>query len=281
MKKTITFLTICLAINLGISQNVHIPDANFKAALLTAPNTGIDTNGDGEIQVSEAQAWNSPIDVTNKNISDLTGIEAFINIDILACGGNNLTSLNLNQNTKLERLFCMNNQIGNLSLYNNTSLTLLYCYNNNLTRLNVSNNNNSAITIFNASNNPNLKCIQVDRYFTPPSSWVKDAIAVYSGFPCKLTIDPIRTLHTPTIGVLGGPLKTTEDTNIYPNPTSDVLSIKSTETIKKVEVYTLNGNKVLESKSKSLNISKLEKGIYSVRIVSDKNESIYRKLIKE
>lgn len=280
MRKTITLLTICLAINLGFSQNVYIPDANFKTALLTGPNSGIDTNGDGEIQVSEAQAWNSPIDVTSKNISDLTGIEAFINIDILACGGNNLTSLNLNQNTKLERLFCMNNQIGSLTLSNNSNLTLLYCYGNNLTRLNVSNSNNSAITIFNASNNPNLKCIQVDRYFTPPSFWTKDATAVFSNYPCKQSIDPIRTLLSST-GGLGDPLKTVENTSIYPNPTSDIITIKSSEKIKKVEVYTLNGDMVLESTSKSLNTSKLEKGMYSVRIVSDKNEIIHRKLIKE
>ena len=37
------------------AQNVNIPDANFKAVLVGNP--GINTNGDGEIQVSEAAAF--------------------------------------------------------------------------------------------------------------------------------------------------------------------------------------------------------------------------------
>jgi hypothetical protein len=39
------------------AQDVHIPDANFKAALLAI--SGIDTNEDGEIQESEAAAYKS------------------------------------------------------------------------------------------------------------------------------------------------------------------------------------------------------------------------------
>ena len=37
---------------IGFGQNVNIPDANFKAYLVG--NTAINTNGDSEIQVSEA-----------------------------------------------------------------------------------------------------------------------------------------------------------------------------------------------------------------------------------
>ena len=56
---------------------VSIPDANFKNALLNN-NTVIDTNGDGEIQVSEAEAVTN-LWVSNENINNLKGIEFFIN----------------------------------------------------------------------------------------------------------------------------------------------------------------------------------------------------------
>jgi hypothetical protein len=52
MKKLLLIL-ICLPfIGFGQPSNVNIPDANFKAYLVG--NTAINTNGDNEIQVSEA-----------------------------------------------------------------------------------------------------------------------------------------------------------------------------------------------------------------------------------
>ncbi len=194
-KKLLLTLGIILITSLSFSQNVYIPDANFKNALLISPNS-VDTNNDGEIQMSEAIAYTNPIDVTAKNINDLTGIEAFVNIPILACGDNNLTKLNVSQNINLERLFCMNNQIERLVLSSNTKLTLLYSYNNDLSRLTIANGNNTDLTIFNTINNPNLKCIQIDSGFTPTSTWSKDNIASYSTYPCKHTIKPIRSIKT-------------------------------------------------------------------------------------
>ena len=60
---------------IGFGQ-VYIPDANFKAYLVG--NSAINTNGDSEIQVSEATAFNGAIFCSNMSISDLTGIESFI-----------------------------------------------------------------------------------------------------------------------------------------------------------------------------------------------------------
>ncbi|HOZ30820.1 MAG TPA: hypothetical protein PLL66_07870, partial [Bacteroidales bacterium] len=75
MKKLILFpVTILFAI-LSNAQIVNIPDANFKAALVG--NLSINTNGDNEIQVSEASAYAGVISVEDMEISDLTGIEAF------------------------------------------------------------------------------------------------------------------------------------------------------------------------------------------------------------
>jgi len=58
------------------AQNVDIPDVNFKAVLVG--NTIININNDGEIQMSEAAAFNGEIYAGNINISDMTGIESFV-----------------------------------------------------------------------------------------------------------------------------------------------------------------------------------------------------------
>src|ERR1035437_3948000 len=75
------------------AQNVVIPDANFKAALVA--DLSINTNGDGEIQVSEAEAFTGQIFVAYRNILDLTGIEAFTAITYLDCSSNSLSSLDV------------------------------------------------------------------------------------------------------------------------------------------------------------------------------------------
>jgi L-fucose mutarotase/ribose pyranase (RbsD/FucU family) len=54
MKKLLLIL-LCLPM-IGFGQNVNIPDANFKAYLVG--NSLINTNGDTEIQLAEANAFN-------------------------------------------------------------------------------------------------------------------------------------------------------------------------------------------------------------------------------
>src|SRR5687767_13996548 len=100
---TLARLALCLLLTCSVlstyAQTVNIPDANFKAALVA--NGAINTNGDSEIQVSEASAFTGTMRVSNKNINDLTGIEAFTNLTALWCDNNNLTSLDISANTAL------------------------------------------------------------------------------------------------------------------------------------------------------------------------------------
>lgn len=262
------------------SQIVNIPDGNFKNALLN--NTpAIDTNNDGQIQVSEAQAYGPYLNIGSKNINDLTGIEAFTNLTFLACAGNNLTKLNVDKNVNLTVLFCAGNPIEKLSLVKNTSLNNLSSWNCDLKTVNVANGMNSIFTTFNVTNNPNLKCIQIDNGFTPNNSWSKDSGATYSIYPCAETIDAVL----PDKSVIGpspiGGYKTSTEIAIYPNPTIDILNIKGGKNIQKIEIYNLNAIKVLETTSTTLDVSKLEKGVYSVKMVTDKNESILKKFVKE
>ena len=82
------------------SQVVNIPDANFKAYLVG--DNSINTNADTEIQVSEATSFTGSINCSNRNISDLTGIEAFTNITSINAAYNKLTSLNAVSYTHLD-----------------------------------------------------------------------------------------------------------------------------------------------------------------------------------
>ena len=87
--KKILFIIAFISFSISNAQIVNIPDANFKAYLVN--NSFINTNNDSEIQVSEATNYTDGIYVSNLNISDLTGIEAFTSLTSLYC--NNLTTL--------------------------------------------------------------------------------------------------------------------------------------------------------------------------------------------
>ncbi len=133
MKTSIfTFLLVWLSLGLQ-AQIVNIPDANFKAALLA--NAFINTNSDSEIQLSEAQNAQSFI-FANRGISDLTGIEEFINLKVIGFPNNNVTTADLTGLDKLQIISVDNNQLTSLILPTNvSSLNILYARNNQLTSL--------------------------------------------------------------------------------------------------------------------------------------------------
>lgn len=110
MRKSILSIASIGIFAFGASaQIVTIPDATFKAYLVG--NDLIDTNFDDEIQVSEAAACTQNIDCSNLGISDLTGIEAFINITQLNFFGNNISTLNISANSNLTSLNCGSNNL--------------------------------------------------------------------------------------------------------------------------------------------------------------------------
>ena len=100
--KNIYVLFFFLICGFASGQIVNIPDANFKNALLTTycadfnndglPDGDADTNNDGEIQVSEAQAVYQ-LTLNYQGISSLEGIQSFSNLEWLSCNNNNLSTL--------------------------------------------------------------------------------------------------------------------------------------------------------------------------------------------
>ncbi len=110
------------------NSRVAIPDNNFERALI---KLGYDDLIDGYVFKSGIKNCKE-LDVTNKDISDLTGIEAFTALTYLKCEYNQLTNLDVSKNTALDYLVCHSNQLTSLDVSKNTALTSLYCRGNKL-----------------------------------------------------------------------------------------------------------------------------------------------------
>ena len=176
MKKLLLIL-LCLPM-IGFGQKTFVPDDNFENYLES------NNLGDG-IQLNDSINSISIemlmfLNVSNQNISDLTGIKDFIAIRELNCGSNQLTSLDLSQNIYIDELECSFNQITYLDLSNNTELSKIYIDDNQLTYLDLRNGNNSNILDFYASYNPNLTCINVDNIAWSTSNWLVSSYQIDS-----------------------------------------------------------------------------------------------------
>jgi uncharacterized repeat protein (TIGR01451 family) len=104
MKYIFTAL-IVLTASFAKAQIVNIPDANFKAALISK---GVDANNDGEIQQAEADAVTDlQLPLSNQDtITDLTGIRSFTNLEKLDCYAQYLSTLDVSGLPKLQQVIC-------------------------------------------------------------------------------------------------------------------------------------------------------------------------------
>lgn len=96
--------------------------------------------------------------------SQITSLDVSQNTSLteLICYNLQLSSLDVTQNTALAQLVCYTNQLTYLDLSQNTALTDLRCNSNELLCLSLKNGNNTNISYFESSSNPNLSCIEVD-----------------------------------------------------------------------------------------------------------------------
>ena len=168
MKKLLLIL-LCLPM-IGFGQNVYIPDANFKAYLVGVPS--INTNGDSEIQLIEANTFNGQIECSFLNIADLTGIEEFSSLTELNCRGNQIPIFDVSNHTSLTFLDCSYNQLTDIDISSNTNIITFVCNSNfQLISLDVRNSNNINMTTVVMSQNPNLSCISVDDSIYSTNNW--------------------------------------------------------------------------------------------------------------
>ncbi|KGO84790.1 hypothetical protein Q765_19765 [Flavobacterium rivuli WB 3.3-2 = DSM 21788] len=123
MKKNLLYVLFLLVSGIANAQIVNIPDVNFKSFLIEAIDLfdghPIDANGDGEIQVSEAEEVNTLIitDIYNHApITNIQGIEFFTNVEVLNIMISQTPDIDLSALTNLESLSIEDERLVNLNI---------------------------------------------------------------------------------------------------------------------------------------------------------------------
>ncbi|PBJ11435.1 Internalin-J precursor [Flavobacterium sp. ACN6] len=262
------------------SGYIALKDPNFEKKLI---ELGIDTDGlNGKITTNNVLSITS-LDLSNSNIKDLTGIEYFTQLKTLDVSNNQLTHLDLSQNTLLEVLNASLNQIAALDLSKNINLKVIYVVANPLTDLNVKNGNNKNFVIASATGKQTasnltttflglktLSCITVDDANYANANWstIKESSTSYSA-KCTLGIED----------------SVFDKAVIYPNPTKGEVHINNI-VLEKANVYNSLGQLVKSfvfsnsENSNTINLSGLPRGVYYVYLVNG-NTASAKKIIVE
>lgn len=177
-----------------------------------------------------------PDDASNNYTFSSLNINANSNLTNLNCSGNTLSSLDISGNLSLTDLDCSNNGIEVLNVSSHNSLENFYCNDNSLLILNINNGNNPILNNFNATNNPDFLCIQVDDDTNIGGNWFKDGNASYNDEGCGTYVpDDAFEAYLETEGLGDGILN-----NNYVS-TADVSSFTGTINIANLGVSDLTG----------------------------------------
>jgi protein phosphatase 1 regulatory subunit 7 len=159
------FIALFLCLSTVDAQVITFKDLNFKQALI---KKNIDTNNDGEIQVSEAQKV-TKLYLENVPFSSMEGIKSFTNLEEFGTYKNKITQVDLQGMTSLKRLYLVGGDIEILNITGCTNLEHLSMIGNKLkaidvtafkklTELSLSYNQ---LTKFEISNFPELQTINI------------------------------------------------------------------------------------------------------------------------
>jgi len=213
---------------------------------------------------------NAPYNIiTNIDLSNNRELQSFIanevqldsinfdnnsELQFAALNNNNISDIHFNNNPQLQYLFVENNHISELDLTTNPNLTVLYCNDNNLTELNLKNGHNDLITYFDARNNPNLTCIEVDDPQAAGSgqgnyaNWFKDPGAHYA-----------TTCSAGITNNIAGKIR------VYPNPAHQNIYIDNFDG--NYKLINENGQCVQQGHtSKQIAINGLKNGFYILQL---------------
>ncbi|TWI01158.1 putative secreted protein (Por secretion system target) [Flavobacterium tiangeerense] len=114
-----------------------IPDAKFEDKLIAL---GIDKDGkNGKVATQSITSLTS-LNIANSNITDLTGIQDFAELQFLYCERNQIANINVSNNLKLIYLHCFSNKLTSLDVTRNILLENLDCSANLMSSLDVTKN---------------------------------------------------------------------------------------------------------------------------------------------
>jgi len=330
MKKLFLVLLI-LTVNCKIiAQITIIPDYRFEQSLI---DLGIDSdqsiNGQiltsdallvTELNLSPGTIPNYPYpanDIYDGMIHNLSGIEAFINIEHLVINVTMIDNLNIGNLIHLKYLDCVDNMLTNVDVSGNALLEYIDITSagdvlpfNDINEIDLSNNPNiktilaSGVERINLKNNNNDNIqnmfinVSCNYCWDYPADYIAGStcIAVDNAELAQNNQSPYSGwtvyhayINTNYVNDLNQCSLSTSKFNrnkisIYPNPVqSDILYLKNNNTIiSKIEIYDFLGRKILQNDqiTDHINISKLQKGNYLMKIISNKGNQT-EKLIVE
>lgn len=247
----------------------------LKSAILTGNLLDdLDITQNTALSLLEASA----LDITTLDLSQNLALDTLI---VSSCS---LDTINLSQNTALTYLSIESNNIEQLDLSQNTNLVTLICGFNDITALNLSglqnlekldcrhtllntldikNSNNSSITFFKITDNPDLTCVTVDNTTWSSLNWTNIDAQTYFSENCGL-------------GTKEG---TSVDYTIYPNPTHSKIHITINESINYI-LTSLNGQQIdsgqLLPGTNQIDLEELDAGTYLISFESENVKQIQK-----
>nr|WP_322624152.1 T9SS type A sorting domain-containing protein [uncultured Flavobacterium sp.] len=296
------------------SQTTAIPDSRFEQELI---NLGIDSDAtvNGQILTADARAITEltimpqqPGNYPDDYIHDLTGIEAFVNLERFTVGFTAITELNVSTMTNLKYLVCDANELTHIDVSSNTLLeeisvsvsgdlapmnsieTLDLSHNPNIRNVtaqggvryinlkNGNNNENMIISIgfaFPVPGNTQNVCIEVDNEQLAQANQLPYSEWNVSGF---------SVTHTYTENCVNSVQKNDKTAAfVYPNPATDVLHIYSATGIaESVKLFDVSGRMVRQFTNitdNALDVSGLSGGVYLVTVATGESISTQKVII--
>ncbi|WP_126416496.1 InlB B-repeat-containing protein [Trueperella bialowiezensis] len=178
------------------NTSIAVDEANFPdPAFREHVASKLDLDGDGQLSEAERNAV-TELRLTWHELTSAKGIEHFPNLEKLRVDRNELTELDVSQNTKLVVLEAWDNQLTELDV---TALP-------NLKELNVS--GNPDLQNLDLSNNVNMYSLELDNHMWPVQGWenIKPIFVTLHGVPIAEDTGEVDTGH---LGELFDPRSTT------------------------------------------------------------------------
>lgn len=150
------------------AATVAIDSKNFPDRMFWAFAKSFDEDQDDVLSQAELMKIKR-LDMINRGIESLQGIQFFKDLEYLNCEFNKITEIDLSGFTKLEYLKCYANDLTSLNVSGCTSLKTLICPSNDLTTLDLTsctsletlNCGQNKLTSLDVSKNTNLKNLSV------------------------------------------------------------------------------------------------------------------------
>lgn len=272
-----------LIFGLNVHSQIYFPDANLKQALL---NNGVDKNFNNEIEMNEAlNAY--LLDLSNRNIQDLTGLENFFNVNHLDISNNpNLPGINLANYPNLGDFLCNNCNFSTLDITPLTSVNWVECSGNKLVSLDVS--SNSLLNNLDCSNNL-LTSLDIsslnDQYLTLVCTGNTNLITVCVSDVSKAVSNENNSAYKKD-NTTQWSTCTTSAQNIqnssvvlYPNPAKDFVVFAGSYL--NIEVFNFLGEKVLQTDQNKIDVKNLSEGMYFIKVITNNGQLFTTSFVKE